>query len=103
MRSLLLLAASAVALSGCMPHTQTARAELSGQEKFSIIQVDNFYSYVIDPRTESCFLRQTGYEFNFAMVQVPCEKLKQNVPEAAQAITWLPDAKPAAAVAAPTP
>ncbi|MCP3139943.1 hypothetical protein [Pyxidicoccus xibeiensis] len=105
MRSLLIPAA-VLALSGCLPHAQVAQAQLSGQEKFTVIEVDRLYSYVIDPRTESCFLHQNAKDLkNFAMVQVPCDKLKQNVPEAAQAIHWIPGGKPAAgaAVSAPTP
>ncbi|WP_163991829.1 hypothetical protein [Pyxidicoccus caerfyrddinensis] len=100
MRTLLLLAA-ALAVTGCtFPHAQVARADLQAQGRFSIIDLGGGYSYLIDPRTETCFLRQPGAEFTFALVAVPCDKLKHNLPEAAAHIPWVPDAQPAGTASA---
>lgn len=96
MRSLFLLAAAMLAATGCsFPHTQVAQANLQSQGRFSIIDLGGRFSYLIDPRTETCFLRQEGDKLNFALVPVPCDKLKHNLPEAAEHIPWVPDAPPA--------
>lgn len=96
MRSLLLLAATLLAATGCsFPHTQVAQANLQTQGRFSIIDLGGGFSYLIDPRTETCFLRQEAPHFNFALVPVPCDKLKHHLPEAAGHLPWVPDAPPA--------
>ncbi|QSQ22175.1 hypothetical protein JY651_44790 [Pyxidicoccus parkwayensis] len=103
MRSLLLSAAAMLAATGCIPpHTQVSEANLQAQGRFSIIDVGGGFSYLIDPRTETCFLRQLGSDFNFALVAVPCDKLKHNLPEAASHIPWVPDAPPSSAPATPS-
>jgi hypothetical protein len=89
MRASLSLFAALLALTGCVNHTQSTRAQLETQGRFIVIEVDRRFSYLIDPRTESCFLHQESAEFNFALVPVPCDKLKRNVPEAAPHITWV--------------
>lgn len=95
MRPLFVLAA-ALALPGCLiPHTQENQADLQTQGRFSIIDMGGRYSYLIDPRTETCFLRMSGSDFNYSLVTVPCDKLKRNLPEAAPHIPWVPDAQPA--------
>ncbi|MFP2958171.1 hypothetical protein ACLEPN_10120 [Myxococcus sp. 1LA] len=99
-KSLLLPAAALLSLTGCT-HTRVDRVELTSQDRFSIIQIDGSHSYLIDPRTESCFLRQNSGNFNFALVTVPCDKLKKNVPEASAFITWVPDGAEAPAAATP--
>jgi hypothetical protein len=96
MRMCFLLAA-ALALTGCVSHRQTTHAQLQDQRRFLRVAIDSVYDYLIDPRTESCFLREQGAAHNFALVPVPCDKLKRNVPEAAPHITWDADAP------APTP
>ncbi len=90
-----LLIAIALGATGCVgPHTQYTTTNLERQAPFGIIMIDGNYRYVIDPRTESCFLRSV---VGGAMVHVSCAKLKKNVPEAAAFITWEPsDAAPAA-------
>jgi hypothetical protein len=101
MRSLLLLAAMLAATGCAFPHTQVSQANLQTQGRFSIIDMGGGFSYLVDPRTETCFLRQLGAEFNFALVPVPCDKLKHNLPEAAAHIPWVPDAPPASGASTP--
>jgi hypothetical protein len=90
-----LLIAIVLGATGCVAsHTQVTSPDLGRQEPFGIIVIDGNYRYIIDPRTESCFLRSV---MGGAMVHVSCAKLKKNVPEAAAYITWEPsDAAPAA-------
>lgn len=92
-----LFIAICLAASGCAAsHAQYASTNLEPQAPFGIVEIDYSHRYVIDPRTESCFLRVSGSDFNFAMVHVSCAKLKKNVPEAAAFITWEPsDGAPA--------
>lgn len=96
MRKMIL--AIALGATGCMtPHTQYISTNLEPQPPFGVVAVDHEHRYIIDPRTESCFLRVFGGESNFAMVHVSCAKLKKNVPTAAAFITWEPsDGAPAA-------
>ena len=94
MRTLLLVIA--LGATGCVaPHAQYTSTNLAPQAPFGIVQIDYGHRYIIDPRTESCFLRVSGADFNFALVHVPCAKLKKNVPEAAAFITWEPSDAPA--------
>ncbi|MFE8602592.1 hypothetical protein [Archangium violaceum] len=84
------LLAIALGASGCVyPHTQLTTTDLGRQAPFEIIQIDYTHRYIIDPRTESCFLLTLIGESG-AMVHVPCAKLKKNVPEATAFITWEP-------------
>ncbi|AKJ07590.1 hypothetical protein ATI61_10734 [Archangium gephyra] len=86
-KTLLLIAFGA---TGCIyPHTQFTDTDLERQAPFGVINIDFTHRYIIDPRTESCFLR-TSIGEGGAMVAVPCAKLKKNVPEAAAFITWEP-------------
>jgi hypothetical protein len=87
----LLLAVTTLWTVGCAPHMQAASANLEGQVPFGVVKIDFRFSYLIDPRTESCFLWASGADFNFALEPVSCAKLKKNVPEAAQHITWQPE------------
>jgi hypothetical protein len=100
-----LFALALMPLVGCA-HAQISSVELTGQAPFGVVAIDNFNSYMIDPRTESCFLRSIGSDLNFAMVPVSCAKLRKSVPESAQYITWESNAAPAeksTAAAASTP
>lgn len=94
----LLLTLSALLFSACHPHAQVTRVQLGKQTPFHIIQIDSTFLYLIDPRTETCFL-VAGNSGAFGMTHVPCDKLKRNVPEAAPFIAWVPDAPAAAAPA----
>ena len=86
MRPIPILLAAALASLGC-GHTQLRQARLGEPAEISFVSAGGFFSYIIDPRTETCFLYGTLGGPSFA--PVPCEKLKKNVPEAAKAITWL--------------
>lgn len=99
MRSVLLVTA-ALGLAAC-GHQQLTRVNLEHQPLFGVVEIDPRFSYLIDSRTESCFLKQEAANSNFALVPVPCDKLKKNVPEAAAYITWFPDSAPAPANAPP--
>ena len=89
---LLLTALTALTFSACMPHAEVTRVDLNNQSPFHIVQIDRTFIYLIDPRTETCYLVAGGGDSNFAMSAVPCDKLKHNVPESARFITWVPDA-----------
>ncbi|OJT19728.1 hypothetical protein BO221_35900 [Archangium sp. Cb G35] len=89
MRKLLLV--MALGATGCVaPHAQYASTNLERQAPFGVVELDSSHRYIIDPRTESCFLRVAGANSNFALVPVSCAKLKKNVPEAVAYITWEP-------------
>lgn len=96
----MLLALCALWATGCVrPYVQHTSTNRERQAPFGIIRIDGDFdfSYIIDPRTESCLLRDYGGQGNIAMVHVSCAKLKKNVPEAAAFITWeLSDAASAA-------
>ncbi|WP_226994105.1 hypothetical protein [Myxococcus hansupus] len=98
---LLPYAVLALSLMGCVSsHFDVVK--MSSTEKFAVINIDGRNAYLIDPRTESCFLMTAGGG-NHSTVHVPCEKLKRNVPEAATFITWAPSGEAAPTVSAPTP
>lgn len=100
-----LLILALVPLVGCA-YANVSRVELTRQTPFGIVSIDGLNAYMIDPRTESCFLRSYGNDSNFAMVPVSCAKLRKSVPESAQYITWEQDSAPAkssTAAAASTP
>jgi hypothetical protein len=94
MRASLLLAV--LALSGCVPSRAAGAAPATPVDPnrpfIELVHVDGGW-YVIDPFTETCFVGR----HDVALGQVPCEKVKRRVPEAARFITWVPDAP------APTP
>jgi hypothetical protein len=94
----MLLAVTTLWASGCVPsHVQRTVTDQGRQAPFGIVIADDSFRYIIDPRTESCLLKEYGDQGNIAMVHVSCAKLKKNVPEAAAFITWEPsDAAPAA-------
>lgn len=94
----LLVTLTALLFSACLPHAEVTRVQLGKQTPFHIIQIDSTFVYLIDPRTETCFLLAGGGE-SFGMAHVPCDKLKRNVPEAAPFIAWVPDAPEAPAPA----
>jgi hypothetical protein len=73
-----------ILIAGCV-HAPTDRASVNveRQAPFGIVRLDDFFSYVIDPRTESCFISTPHF-----LVAVPCAPLKRNLPEAAKYITW---------------
>jgi hypothetical protein len=83
---------------GCKPATEVRVTIPRGNVLYGVVRIDESFSYLIDPRTESCILRfWVGYsESGGSSVLVDCAKLKKNLPEAAKFITWLPDV-PAAA------
>lgn len=100
-KSLLQCAVLLLPLAGCIPsHVDYVKLPEAG--KFALINVDNRLAYLIDPRTESCFLVTAG-SGNHTTVHVPCDKLKRNLPEASAFITWVPDSEQAPAVTAPAP
>lgn len=100
-KSLLPCALLLLPLVGCLPsHLDYVKLREAG--KFALINIDGRNAYLIDPRTESCFL-VTASSGNHTTVHVPCDKLKRNLPEAATFITWVPDSAEAPAVSAPTP
>ncbi|NVJ09006.1 hypothetical protein HUW63_27695 [Myxococcus sp. AM001] len=100
-QSLLRCAVLLLPLVGCIPsHVDYVKLPEAG--KFALINVDGRLAYLIDPRTESCFLVTSGSS-NHALAHVPCDKLKRNLPEASTFITWVPDSAEAPAVSAPTP
>ncbi|WIG93614.1 hypothetical protein [Myxococcus sp. SDU36] len=55
------------------------------------------------PLLRCAVLLLTSGSSNHALVHVPCDKLKRNLPEASTFITWVPDSAEAPAVSAPTP
>ncbi|HYO69456.1 MAG TPA: hypothetical protein VEU33_25600 [Archangium sp.] len=89
-----LLAITALWATGCTlsevqpTETQATSTNPQRTEPFRLVDIDVWNQYVIDPRTESCFLHTRSGHFNFTMVHVSCAKLKKNVPEAAAFITW---------------
>ncbi|NOJ81039.1 hypothetical protein HNV28_22380 [Myxococcus xanthus] len=100
-KSLLRCAVLLLPFVGCIPsHVDYVKLPEAG--KFALINIDGRNAYLIDPRTESCFLVTAGSD-NHTTVHVPCDKLKKNLPEAATFITWVPDSAAAPAVSAPTP
>ncbi|WP_255208291.1 MULTISPECIES: hypothetical protein [unclassified Myxococcus] len=100
-KSLLRCAVLVLPLVGCIPsHVDYVKLPEAG--KFALINVDGRLAYLIDPRTESCFL-VTSTSDNHSLVHVPCDKLKRNLPEASTFITWVPDSAEAPAVSATTP
>ncbi|GHG79342.1 hypothetical protein GCM10012319_31120 [Comamonas sp. KCTC 72670] len=100
-QSLLLHAVLAFSLVGCVS-SRFDVVKMASTEKFAVINIDGRNAYLIDPRTESCFLMTASFD-NHSTVHVPCDKLKRNVPEAATFITWAPSGEEAPAVSAPTP
>ncbi|MCP3167787.1 hypothetical protein [Myxococcus qinghaiensis] len=94
----LLLTLTALLFSACHPHAEITRVQLTKQSPFHIIQIDSRFMYLIDPRTETCFLLAGGSEA-FGMTHVPCDKLKRNVPEAVPFLAWVADAPAAPAPA----
>ncbi|NOK00397.1 MULTISPECIES: hypothetical protein [unclassified Myxococcus] len=97
-KSLLRCAVLLLPLVGCVPsHLDYVKLPKAGG--FAIINIDGRRAYLIDPRAESCFLIISSG----AVGNVPCDKLKKNLPEAAAFITWVPDSAEAPAVSAPTP
>ena len=83
--------------AGCesQRHTRTVNAALPAKSTFVFFQLEGGNGYLIDPRTETCFLRQeSSADYDFALVPVPCDKLKRNVPEAAAHIRWVNAAPP---------
>ncbi|WP_426755578.1 hypothetical protein [Myxococcus sp. Y35] len=101
-KSLLPNAVLLLSLVGCGVPAHVDYVKLPTEGKFAVIAIDNRNGYLIDPRTESCFLLTSSMD-NHAIVHVPCDKLKRNVPEAATFITWVPDSAESPAVSAPTP
>lgn len=91
------LLATLLLLPGCAGATPTRFAPEKPGPRIAIVYVDGG-RYIIDPNTESCFLGLGN-----AVVGVPCDKLKKNVPAAAEFITWVPDAKTGADAPASTP
>ena len=89
MRSLLLLAA-VLALSGCARQPRTAPKPLprDAARGIAIVPVEDA-SYIIDPYSQSCFLRLHHWAGGNSMHAVPCDKLKQNLLAAARYITWI--------------
>jgi hypothetical protein len=72
--------------AGCAaaPH-DVAKVDLDTQAPFGVIPMGGTAAYLIDPRTESCFLF-----VDKAIAVVPCGPLKKNLPAAAKYITWDP-------------
>ncbi|AEI64219.1 hypothetical protein LILAB_11540 [Corallococcus macrosporus] len=102
-KSLLRCAVLLLPLVGCGIPSHVDYVKMPTPGKFALINVDNRLAYLIDPRTESCFLLTSSMD-NHAIVHVPCDKLKKNLPEASTFITWVPDgAEGPAAASAPTP
>lgn len=97
MRTMLLTAV--LCATGCVaPTAQVSHAAspkgAGEQPRFQLIEMEYPFQYLIDPYTESCFLRHLRVD-SLALVPVSCAKLKKNVPEAAAFITWEPDTAPA--------
>ena len=101
MRSLLLLAAT-LALSGCarQPRAVPSSPAREARGGFAIVEVDDA-SYLIDPFSQSCFLRH--WYGNSTLLPVPCDKLKQNLLAAARYITWISAPKRSTGEAGQTP
>ena len=78
------LAATALccAFTACLPLRTTA--VYSGVPEFGLVEM-GIVDYLIDPRTETCVML---YSTKGAAIQVSCAKLKRNLPQAAQYITW---------------
>jgi hypothetical protein len=87
-----LLALCAMALlSGCVgvpPKAQFADAGRDRLAPWGVVRIDRVSAYLIDPRTESCFLNMVSGSQSVTIVPVSCAKLKKNLPEAATFITW---------------
>jgi hypothetical protein len=70
--------------------------ELQGQAKIGVVGIDPWTAYLIDSRSEACFLRVIWNPgASVAVTPVSCAALKRNVPEAARFITWDPSPGPA--------
>lgn len=85
MTRLLLVSVLAAALSACTPRYTTAPSGETAE--FGIVRLGGDFAYLIDPRTESCFLTMSGLQYAWS-TPVSCAKLKANVPGAARFITW---------------
>jgi len=68
---------------------RTASPPIPTAQRLVILQVEGSSRYIIDPRSETCFLVWISME------EVSCEALKRNYPPAADAIAWIPEAAPA--------
>lgn len=100
MRALLLLATAALLGPACVLPPSAQRAEPDSQLKTGLVTLYvEGGRYIIDPYTESCFL--TIYGGSDGLVAVPCDKLKRNLPKAAEYLPWVPDAPPASDAATP--
>ena len=89
------------ALLACVARPTYVGTPRSG--RLTIVSIDDFWSYVIDPASETCGLVH-DFDKNYAIMPVSCEALARNLPEAAKVITWVAPAAPAAtAPAAPAP
>ena len=84
MKTCLLLLLGLVAGCAAAPH-DIAKVDLDKQAPFGVIPMGGAAAYLIDPRTESCFLLADK-----AIAVVPCAPLKKNLPAAAKYITWDP-------------
>lgn len=79
----IILAVSFLLMTGCS-HISRTTADLGDQKEFGVINMGEKILYIVDPRTESCLLLYVGA----AAASVDCQKLKKNVPESAEYISW---------------
>lgn len=74
--------------AGCTKAVQVS-AKVPEDAKIHEIYVEESFHYVIDPRTESCFLAVLQGGAKRTLGPVDCAKLKASLPEAAKVITWV--------------
>ena len=81
---LAILGACAGATSG-----PSERPMIDGSHALHTIAVGAYWTYVIDPSSESCLLNYKRHGNRVTMAPIDCVALARNHPDAASLITWV--------------